>query len=154
MAVRATLKAICDACKQPVSDGDGHLYVDMRDVNTVEQAWDDYEREKAKKPGRLDRGRELVLESAADIWEGLFRLPQPARWHVHHIACDPTLHDACYSIEVKRVRTWPALADWTAHLMNKQWLRHTDWDKLLQNAARGGESRITPIRKPDPKEVL
>lgn len=151
MTVRATLKAICEACKQSVRDGDGFLYIVMHEVNAVEQAWEVHEH---KDCGRSAEGGELVFQSLAEFMEATKRLPQPARWHVHHKACDPQLHADCYSIEVKRIRTWAALAEWTAHLMDKQWLRHTDWDRLLQNAAHGGESRITPIRKPDPKEVM
>ncbi|MCX4972407.1 hypothetical protein [Streptomyces sp. NBC_00620] len=90
------LLAICDACKRPVADGEGTLWIDMTEVNEAtvnERAWEQLEAEKLA-PG--------VQSYSA---ESLMSYPDPARWRVHHAACDPAPNANAYAIEVHRCRT-------------------------------------------------
>lgn len=108
---------VCDACKQPVNDGAGYIHVEHQTVHDVRQAVRQW---KAENPGPAITGA------------ALFDYPAPARWGVHHAACDPAPESGDYWIDVKSARTHGALLARTAHLMGKAWLKHTDWDELIQ----------------------
>lgn len=135
------LNVMCDGCKHPIADGGGSIWIDYGKINKYEQdASDWYERERANtEPGLR------VTHSVISLLER----PDAVRWNVHHAVCDPDLDAGAYSIEVYRMRTWADLAQWTAHLMTKGWLSHTDWNKLLVGAAQGLGTRISPVTPPE-----
>jgi hypothetical protein len=66
-------------------------------------------------------------------------LPQPAEWAVHcddcnpHRADDGTFCDGCYWFDARRCRTWEQAVNWTAHLLDKEWLLATNWGRFLQS---------------------
>lgn len=132
------LDAYCAVCKQPVQDGDGYLWIDMAAVNRADQqqaAW----AEKWLKPcSGNPLGAILPLSAFAGQ-------PEDVPWRMHHRGCDPDLDAMAYHIEVERIRTYPQILDWTAHLMEKEWLRFTNWDSLIRAAAQG----TGPLRPAD-----
>ncbi|WP_143094195.1 hypothetical protein [Streptacidiphilus jiangxiensis] len=133
------LAAICDACKQAVGDGDGNLWLDMAEVEQAtvnKRAWEQLETDHSS-PGFVKVSFSAHLSH-----------PEPARWQVHHSACDPAPDANAYAIEVHRCRSWADLVLWTAHLMGKGWFPHTDWDELLEAAGESAGSRITPTTRP------
>ncbi|MFF3242907.1 hypothetical protein ACFYWY_04025 [Streptomyces sp. NPDC002870] len=134
------LKAICDACKQPVDDRDGCIWIDNGMINERQESVRAWEKE------GMDRtpAGELVIRNAMEI----MNYPGGVRWNVHHSACDLDIDADAYSIEVERLRSWADLAHWTAHLMGKAWLGDTDWRKVLDSAAHGEGTRITPVAAP------
>ena len=55
-------------------------------------------------------------------------MPARISWDVTHYSCDG---DGVYEIDVARLRgPWDLLST-TAHLLEKTWLQHTNWDTLL-----------------------
>lgn len=133
------LIAICDVCKQTVANDEGSVWVDMAEgdryaINT--RAWELLETEQ-EAPGAHTFTAASLLSH-----------PDPARWHVHHAACDPSPNANAYTFEVHRCRSWVNLVLWTAHLMGKTWLPHTDWEDLLQEAAEAVGTRIAPATPP------
>lgn len=113
--------ATCQVCHFSVTDGAGFLWIDMSDVHSGEEAWREKE---TRQPGG----------SGVDLSE-LMTLPDPAPWRVHHRQCYPFSTVGSYVVEVDRIDTAAKLVRWTAHLMGKQWLRHTNWDEVLQSAS-------------------
>ncbi|MEU4173001.1 hypothetical protein AB0F46_39795 [Streptomyces sp. NPDC026665] len=129
------LQASCDTCNAPVLDRQGILWIDMADVDravTDVQAWKllDTEQETA---------RDVHFAAAC-----LMQYPKPARWQVHHTACNPSPRARSYAIEVHRCRSWVGLVWWTAHLMGTTWLQHTDWEQLLRETVEATGTRIIP----------
>lgn len=126
------LTLLCTFCRQPVADYDGYLYISftaIRDYDTGMEEW---------------RARQASGPCAAVDLAELLTMPGRAPWTVIHNRCDERLDfiDGYY-ITPERIRTWTALAHWTAHLMAKRWLASTDWDQLLFEAA--GESTVPRI---------
>lgn len=120
-----TLIATCDACGNAVSTR-GCLWVDldaaMANARAV-QAWRDHH------PGAV-------------TVEELLELPPAVTWQVHHDACDPDPEALAYRIDISQIDTSGALLNWTAHLMSKRWLKDTDWDDLIRDAAAGTGRRL------------
>jgi hypothetical protein len=121
------LEYVCDGCMRPVADGDGALYLNFGELAESRRAKEQWDTSRDPS-GRLD----IV---------SLLLLPGLASWHIHHDACRPEGADG-YDIAVERVRTWRDLVRWTAHLMEKNWLPHTNWRSLLGNAADARDRRI------------
>lgn len=121
----ADLTWLCGSCGQPVGDWDGYLYVSPLDAMARERV---SRQREATHAGRAVSIGELVREWAED--------PGIAAWRVTHHRCDsrPDFADG-YHIDPGRIATWSQLAHWTAHLMDKRWFAHTDWDELLREAA-------------------
>ncbi|MDX3229410.1 hypothetical protein [Streptomyces sp. ME19-01-6] len=130
----ADLALICDACKTSIADDDGYLWIDNDAVNKASRAYADWERQHTVKEGPLEGG---VMYGAG----ALFDLPDDVPWQAHHAACDPNPDANGYPIPAEKLRTWGALLDWTAHLMEKSWLAQTDWAQLLRNVV-GGSTRL------------
>jgi hypothetical protein len=56
-------------------------------------------------------------------------------WHTSHYAHLAAGFRDTYEIDSGRIATWPRLAWWTAHLMEKNWFALSDWDDLLREVA-------------------
>jgi len=112
---------ICDACRKPVTDKTGYIHANYYAFGQVEAAHREFD--------EAHRG-----EFAVNLGE-FMKLPDPARWMVHHQTCDPDIDGNDYVIDVERARTHAKLLDWTAHLMEKVWLEYTDWDDLIRRMA-------------------
>ncbi|WP_157437790.1 hypothetical protein [Actinoplanes subtropicus] len=124
---------VCDLCARTVAPSDGHLWVDDRDLAQVQ---------------RLTAAWEAEHPDAEPIQvSNLVTRPQPARWHVTHTTCDAVPRSSGYSIELTRIQTFRDLVGWTAHLMGKNWLQHTDWDDLIANALGAGDGRLLSTYK-------
>lgn len=115
----------CDVCKEPVKNGTGYIEADTRTAQAYGRAYVDFEakeHEKAKASGGWPR---------VDL-EALWDLPDPGAWHVYHRACDPEPDYSGYWFAIERCRTQTQLLDWTAHLMEKNWLAWTTWDLFIR----------------------
>jgi hypothetical protein len=133
------LSIICDACKLPVDDEEGYVWIDYGEINRYETAFRAWEEETGTElvPGRKVR-------SFMDVYNG----PKRVRWQAHHKACDPDVGAGSYTIEAERLRTWADLAEWTAQLMRLRWLSGTDWSDVLRSAAHSTGLRVTPVAPP------
>lgn len=115
------LTLICETCTFPIAPGDGSIYVRTGDITAYQKAaktWEDAH------PG----------DEPFDINE-LADWPNPIRWRTGHDGCRDDRHEPCYDIDSGALRTWPHLARWTAHLMEKNWLGDSDWDDLLREVS-------------------
>ncbi|MEU8199407.1 hypothetical protein AB0C10_37045 [Microbispora amethystogenes] len=124
MAALELLVVFCDACRKPIGDGDGFLYVDLAQV-------------------RAYRAGEAFPAAPVLSIESLMGRPVRPTWHAHHTACAPDNGGDAYDVPVAQVRTWPRLATTTARLMSKNWFSFTDWDAVLEGAASAGGSRVS-----------
>lgn len=97
------LTLICETCRFPIAGDTGCIYVTFREINAARA----YERDGTA-------------------------LSEPIRWRVRHYAHPETGETDFYGISSDQIATWPALARWTAHLMEKNWFALTDWDDLLR----------------------
>ncbi|MFJ3793837.1 hypothetical protein [Kitasatospora sp. NPDC090091] len=129
------LLMICDTCGKDIADGQGDIWVknsDLTDRRTALREWK--ERHATESDGGWYTPKQLLER------------PQLVRWRVthNHGGCDDDIEAGAYSLEVHRCRTWPALVNWTAHLLGtKTWLKDTDWNKVLEGVSRpGGGTRI------------
>jgi len=116
----------CAVCRAPIANGQGYLHVSYRTIYEVEQAaaaW------KQKYESADDLSSALIPLSAYD------EFPSRAGWFAHHRTCDPSPDGNDYWFDVARARTHAHLLDWTAHLMGKVWLEHTNWQQLIQSRA-------------------
>jgi hypothetical protein len=109
----------CQECRQPIRDDEGYVEVLFRDIQEYEARYAEW---KAKKPN-------LIAVPATYY----FDCPQQARWRIHHRACDPESEQDGYWFGVERIRTHAEVLSWTAHLMEKNWLKHTDWIALIRS---------------------
>jgi hypothetical protein len=134
------LAAICQTCHKPIAAGEGSIWIKKTDLNATEQAAREWE-ERQEERTRQNNG--MPVYSALDLSE----YPDEAHWRVSHHACSDT-STAMYSFEVQRCSTWAELVHWTAHLMEKDWLRHTDWSDMLRETSDGSGSRLRPAVKP------
>jgi hypothetical protein len=128
-----TLVLACDVCEKPVTGKTGYICVDKDAAFEVRRRVDENQKElNARYPGRV------ALIPANEILA-----VARARWHIYHRRCDPQ-PDARndYSFCISRVRTERDLLSRTAHLLEKRWLRDTDWSSFLYRVlnANGGPS--------------
>jgi hypothetical protein len=110
----------CNHCGQVVTGSSGYIHVSIREAYESRTAWKSF--------------KDAKKESGDFAWSGpeLMSLPEPARWRIHHRKCDPTRdEDGYYFFEVGRADTYEKLLAWTAHLLSKDWLEHTDWSQFL-----------------------
>ncbi|WP_037669249.1 hypothetical protein [Streptomyces griseus] len=84
------LNVICDACKVPVGDEEGYVWIDYGEINRFETAFRICEEETGTEvvPGRQVR-------SLLDVCNG----PKKVRWQAHHKTCDPDVEASSYTIE-------------------------------------------------------
>jgi hypothetical protein len=114
-----SLAWICEVCNIEIADGDGWLTCSDFEVADVER-----------------RERE-IYESREHSWSPipLSDFPDHAQWHKYHRLCDPDPNEDSYWINVERIRTLPELLAWTGHLMQKRWIRVTNWSYLIEGIA-------------------
>lgn len=117
-----TVVITCQVCRRPVV-GDGYVWVDNAEIAACERAWAEFDERRGGKSWQP-----VGLED-------LFALPDEAEWQAHHARCDPNPDRSSYSIQANRIDTAAKLLDWTAHLMGKSWLGHTNWDNVIRSAA-------------------
>ncbi|MGA5134995.1 hypothetical protein ACPCTO_34950 [Streptomyces olivoreticuli] len=126
------LDVICDVCKRPIADKKGYIWIDHNAISRHQEAVRDWEQQAKPSQGAL-------LESSA-----IRRRPMPVRWSAHHTKCDPAPDALAHSIPAAAMHSWADLASHTAQLLGMQWLGSTDWSEVLQAAAHGAGTRITP----------
>lgn len=112
----------CEVCGFPATGLNGFVMVRMFDVQQAEVAEQDT-------PDEIS-----LTDITADQINVL-----TARWHVFHDQCRPdeTQTGFWYTVPIAEVDTFPGLVRWTAHLMEKTWLIHTNWNEVLAAAATG-----------------
>lgn len=126
--MRRELALVCQACGRRVLDDDGYLWAHTGEVNTVQQAARAWEEKHTEPDGSMLVGFKTLLA-----------YPEPACWQTHHEQCDPVPGESHYRIPADKLRTRADLLDWTAHVMEKDWLRRTDWRDVLREARNGGK---------------
>ena len=116
----------CDFCQEEILE-DGWISVyskDIREYQARKKAWD--KRISAKYAPDYTRPSVMPLTEYDD-------LPNLAHWHVGHLKCYPQPEPTSqYDIETSRAKTAWALLDWTSHLMEKNWLKNTDWQFFIR----------------------
>jgi hypothetical protein len=131
---------LCEACGQPVEDGEGGLGIDSNAADDVLQAVREWE---ATRTAGQD-GQALPTDGFCDLLD----YPARVRWYSHHAACDQVLPGGAYVIGAEQLRTWADLAAWTEQLMGKSWLAGTDWQQVLGETARHEGKRVQAAVKP------
>lgn len=112
----------CTECAQPIADRDGHLLVDISEVQKHEREWAAFW---AAKDADSPKGATLAE---------LFELPGRVAWRAVHVNCYP--EGNTYDIAVADIRTESGLLDQTAHMLEKTWLQATNWDTVLRTRVR------------------
>jgi hypothetical protein len=127
---RGRLTWTCEVCDEPIANNAGYVTANYAEFG----AHQDWHRE-------FDERKRREAEAEGKRFVG-FRLselddsPPRARWRALHQGCDPDVGSTDYWIGVERCRTLPELIHWTAHLMGKNWIGSTDWDKLLYEVGK------------------
>ena len=91
---------------------------------------------------RRASGRRSTLAFAVPLGEFLTH-PSPVRWNVLHRRCDPKLNAGAYHFGVERIRTAADVIRWASHLLEKGWIRSTNWSDLLRSLAEEVERLAT-----------
>lgn len=122
----ARLEWCCSECGDPIDDDAGYVAVDTAEAIRVEQAHEEFDRQ------RRESGA-MFIDMAA-----LLALPKAARWFAAHRRCDLNPGRASdYWFGVERCRTIGELLDWNSHLAEKRWVAHTDWARFIAKHCRG-----------------
>lgn len=127
--IAARLEYRCERCKKPVAAGKGYLHVSYDDIYKTEQVWKSFcnkrhiENEGEEPIGGWSAYRVIRASEMPDL--------SPARWRIHHRACDADPEGNDYWVDVERISSHEKLLSWTAHLIQKGWLIHTDWSSFL-----------------------
>ncbi|MFF4097544.1 hypothetical protein ACFYYY_27925 [Streptomyces sp. NPDC001834] len=75
----------------------------------------------------------------------LLGLLEPATGRAEHRDCAPVRKEEFhYRIPAVRLCLRADLLDWTAHLLEKAWLSHTDWREALRET-RAGSARLAAV---------
>jgi len=127
------LTLICEICRFPIEGDTGAIYATFPDINAARSRERDRERERGERSSSVE-------VSSIDIVELLME-PGPIRWRTAHYAHPEMREVDSYEIDAVRISTWPQLAHWTAHLMDKNWFDLSDWDDLLRELAGDTPSR-------------
>lgn len=112
-----TVRFTCRGCGSDILGDSGWLVVDLDEVMRVQDA---YQAHDEAHPTGL-----FTVDSLID-------LPERATWKAWHRHCDPDPGANGYWIESGRIATWPQAIWWAAHLLEKNWLTHTNWDDILR----------------------
>lgn len=134
-----SLTTYCLACRRDVTGSSkAVMHVSMVEVERYKNRRRDWLREHDQ-VNPLEPG-EFRFISAAELESH----PMPAPWCIHCDDCNPHWDEGhneacagCYWFSLDRCRTPLDLLSWTAHLMGKNWLKHTDWDQLIYKLING-----------------
>lgn len=111
----------CEVCEKPISNGAGYLTVHHGELHAYDRAAAAWEEEHQ---GWIHSGEVFVS------------YPHAVRWQVVHAHCDPQPNSADdYWIAVERIRTPEQVIRWASHLLEKGWIRNTDWGDVLRGVA-------------------
>jgi hypothetical protein len=116
----------CDVCKRPIPDDAGYITVPYAEIH-AHREWNDEFDEML----RIRGNGGLAVYTLGE----LNGMPDRARWHALHRSCDPNLDSNDYWIGVERIRTYPQVLEWSAHLLSKTWITDTTWQDILRRAA-------------------
>lgn len=111
---------LCEVCRERVTN-DGFITIDLR--KAMNQLHADEER-------RLKGATGIDFRQVLDSEIG--RVP----WSIHHEACDPNPEREDYAIPSKECQTYAELTNWTAHLLEKNWIQHTSWGQTLRGIVK------------------
>lgn len=125
-AATNVIRHTCGACRKIVLPKTGYVHIDTRIVHEVERVTKEFwKKQDARGPW------------AAVSMSDLMDLPEDAQWMTHHASCDPIPECSGYWFAVERIQTYEQMLSWTAHLMDKDWLKYTNWSEYIY-------SKITP----------
>lgn len=117
------LVLLCDVCREPLGGAGDYLRVSVNEAvqrGAELNEWD----ERHRTPGG---GISFDLSKPEDA------PPPDVRWAVYHGGCDPDPdNEEGYWFGAERCTNFAELLYWTAHLMEKRWVRNTDWDHRLR----------------------
>jgi hypothetical protein len=114
----------CDICHEPIADRAGYLSLNNEKLWAYEQAWREHERQQAASGSPFMDATTLLA------------LPAAVHWDILHSSCDPCPDASAYWFTVERIRSAPQVLEWTAHLLEKNWFRCTNWDTVLRFVAK------------------
>lgn len=103
------------------------LFILYRDIAEYDQRRQEWHEKIAKK----NEGRQLK------VWDGedMRTMPGLTPWQR---SCDEHAPDGGNPYEIPYPTTWRQWADWTAHLLEKEWFPHTNWSQHLYAAGCAG----------------
>lgn len=113
------ITVMCQNCRRPIVGNDGYVWIDGHALAEHERAWADH-----------DHSRSGIAMSLAE----LMSLPGQVAWQAHHLRCDRDPERSSYFMHIDRLDTVAKLLDWTAHLMTKAWIDHTNWAEVIRRA--------------------
>ncbi len=128
-----TLTMHCDGCDEPVIGELGYICVDLELVN-----------ERARKVNQWNRQNPGGPDGPPITTTALRSYPERVQWRIYHDACDPDPDANSYLFDVYRCCTARDLLGWTAHLLEKEWLEHTDWRIFIDRVLRANGWEDTP----------
>lgn len=124
------VRLVCQVCDKEITGRSGYLWVDTDKAITAHRAIKKFEWEHTVKDGPLAGGG---FYSGGDLLAAANAHPD-APWRAHHLACDPELDAASYTITADQLTTLAELLEWNAHLHEKDWIEYTTWDMMLASA--------------------
>ncbi len=128
-----TLTMHCDVCDEPVVGELGYITIDIEAVK---------EREREAVQRKIQNRRGVVYPQIIHAAER--RRPRLAPWRIYHRGCDPNPDANSYEFDVYRCCTERDLLGWTAHLLEKEWLKHTDWRIFIHGVLQANGWEDTP----------
>jgi hypothetical protein len=123
---------LCNVCGQPIKAKTGYLTADWG--RALQQYWDAKKRDRQRWNETEARGERFVAFNVSELLDA----PGPVSWQALHRDCDPDPERDDYWFGVERADTLAKVMNWTAHLMEKNWLPETNWRHLLRIVAGSG----------------
>jgi hypothetical protein len=127
----------CEKCGELIRGNGGVVSVSYDDIYRYEQETEAFDlAHKKRVKGAAHAAGRSVNPFDYDAYDSseFDDLPHRAHWHVLHDKCGAADIVSPYVIETGRIKTWHAVAHWTAHLFNKRWFESTDWNHTLERA--------------------
>jgi hypothetical protein len=114
------LNFVCEACGLPMENNDGALCMKGSELQAA--------------TGQIiaqedkDRHKDFLTGKDLAEWGPISR----AIWRSFHYGCvDMNEKASAYQIELERMQTHREMLVWTAHLMQKTWIRFTAWEIVI-----------------------
>lgn len=107
----------CDVCGRPVALKEGAISISFAAIHRYE---DDFAAWKERYPGDT--------HSLGEIAEA----PDCVQWVWGHLGCSTSEDDSGYWFSADRISTPEMALGWTLHLLEKRWLRSTEWESLVR----------------------